>query len=429
MDVFGVALACLDLLSAVATRAPVLLAVDDAHWLDRSSLEVLAFVARRLSPDPVLLLVATRAAGGDALADAGLPELVVGPLDAPTSATLIDLARPDLDPGLRDKVLTLAAGNPLAVLELPLSLHDDPGPDLAGGLLPLTSRLERSFAGRVSELPEATRDLLLAAAVGDTGDVVDVLAVAGVVAGTPRGLADLEPAAAAGLAVLDGDGIRFRHALVRSAVHQAAPAGRRQAVHAALARVTVHQPDRYAWHLAHAVSAPDESVARELDAAALRAERRGAVTPRCTRSSARPGSASRRRPADDVSCGSPSWRPRPVARTSPPSTWPGRVRCSTTRTTGSASRRRPRRPTSRSAAGRPGWTRWSTSRRRACGGTTSTSPCASSCGRPHAAGTWTSASMSSAAWSRRPTGSASATTTRVCSSSRRTPRRSTAAAG
>ncbi len=254
-----------------------MLAVDDAHWLDRSSLEVLAFVARRLSPDPVLLLVATRAAGGDALADAGLPELVVGPLDAPTSATLIDLARPGLDPGLRDKVLTLAAGNPLAVLELPLSLHDDPGPDLAGGLLPLTSRLERSFAGRVVELPEATRDLLLAAAVGDTGDVVDVLAVAGVVAGTPRGLADLEPAVAAGLAVLDGDGIRFRHALVRSAVHQAAPAGRRQAVHAALARVTVHQPDRYAWHLAHAVSAPNESVARELDAAALRAERRGAV--------------------------------------------------------------------------------------------------------------------------------------------------------
>src|SRR3954467_1140959 len=209
VDVFGVALACLDLLSAVTARGPAVLVVDDAHWLDPSSLEVLAFVARRLSPDPVLLLVAPGAAGGEVFADAGLPELVLGPLDGPTSAALIDLTRPGLDPALRVKVLALAEGNPLAVLELPLSLQEDAGPELSGGLQPLTRRLERSFAGRVAELPDATRDLLLAAAGGDPGGVADVLAVAGAVTGMPRAVSDLEPAVAAGLAVLDGDGVRF----------------------------------------------------------------------------------------------------------------------------------------------------------------------------------------------------------------------------
>jgi DNA-binding CsgD family transcriptional regulator/tetratricopeptide (TPR) repeat protein len=277
VDVFGVALVCLDLLSEVATRGPLAVVVDDAHWLDASSVEVLAFVARRLSPDPVLLLVATRLPGGDLFAEAGLPELVLGPLDESASGALIDSASPGLDPGLRARVLGLAEGNPLAVLELPLSLPRDAGIDVPDDLVPLTRRLERSFAGRVAELPDATRDLLLAAAVGDTADVADVLAVAGLVAGSARAVEDLEPAVAAGLVAVDDSGIRFRHPLVRSAVNQAASTGRRQAVHAALAAVTVDQPDRHAWHLAHAVTEPSESVARRLDDAAVRAERRGAV--------------------------------------------------------------------------------------------------------------------------------------------------------
>jgi DNA-binding CsgD family transcriptional regulator len=281
VDVFGVALACLDLLSALTARGPVVVVVDDAHWLDASSVEVLAFVARRLSPDPVLLLVATRSTGGDVLAGSGLPELVLDPLDESASAALIDLASPGLDPAVRSSVLALAEGNPLAILELPLSLEPDARwdlPKLPGRLLPLTRRLEQSFAGRIAELPEPTRDLLLAAAIGDTGDVVDVLAVARLVAGAPREVADLDPAVLAGLATVDAAGIRFRHPLVRSAVSQAAPAGRRQAVHAALAELAVDQPDRRAWHLAYAVAAPSEAVAHELDDAAVRAERRGAVT-------------------------------------------------------------------------------------------------------------------------------------------------------
>ena len=278
VDVYGVALAGLDLLSAISARGPVAVVVDDAHALDQPTIDVLTFVARRLSPDPVLLLAATRSTNGDPFTDAGLPDLPLAPLDAPTSATLIDRSAPGLDPTLRARILALAAGNPLALLELPLSLPHDSLGRPRDGLLPLTRRLERAFAGRVADLPPVTRDLLLTAAVGDTGDLVEILAAAGLVAGTPRSVDDLAPAVAAGLITMDDGVVRFRHPLVASAVGQVGSAGRRQAVHAALAAVIVDQPDRQAWHRASAVTAPSEAVAHDLDEAAGRAERRGAVT-------------------------------------------------------------------------------------------------------------------------------------------------------
>jgi len=277
VDVYGVALACLDLLSAICTQRPVAVVVDDAHVLDPSSLDVLTFVARRVSPDPVLLLAATRSTGGDRFTDAGLPELRLEPLDERTSAALIDATSPGLAVALRTDVLALAGGNPLALLELPLSLALDPVRRPREGLVPLTQRLERAFAGRVADLPPVTRDLLLAAALGDTVDLGEILAAAGLVTGTPRAVGDLDPAVAAGLIIVDAGGVRFRHPLVASAVAQAGSAGGRQAVHAALAEVIVDQPDRQAWHRAHSVTTPSEAVARALAEAAVRAERRGAV--------------------------------------------------------------------------------------------------------------------------------------------------------
>jgi len=253
VDVYGVALACLDLLGAVAARGPVAVVVDDAHWLDPSSAQVLAFIARRLSPDRVLLLAATRSPGPDLFTDAGLPDLVLGPLDDATCQVLIDRAVPGLDPQVRSAVLSLAEGNPLAVLELPLSLGPQSGPQPglrpaqeltagrepqrlgADGPLPLTRRLERAFAGRVVELPPATRDVLLAAAVGDTTDLAEALAAAGLVAGAARTVADLDAAVDAGMATVHGGSVRFRHPLVAAAVAQVDTPGRRQAMHAALA--------------------------------------------------------------------------------------------------------------------------------------------------------------------------------------------------
>ena len=275
-DVFRVSLAFLDLLSALAATAPVAVLVDDLHWLDRSSAAVLAFTARRLESDPVLLLAASRGVEDDPLSDAGVPDLALGPLDAPASAALLDRTSPALAGGTRSAVLAAAAGNPLGLLELPLAVGDGVPGQVPDGVLPLTRRLERAFAGRAADLPAATRELLLVAAVDDSGDLDEVLSAARLLAGSARTVDDLAPAVSAGLARTGPGGVRFRHPLVRSAVHQAAGPGRRSAAHAALATV-VADPDRRAWHRAAAAPGPDEEVAGELEGVAARARRRGSV--------------------------------------------------------------------------------------------------------------------------------------------------------
>ncbi len=113
-DRFLIALAVLDLVAEAATAAPHLLLVEDGHWLDPSSAEVLAFVARRLSSDPIVLLAAVRAGFGTPFEDAGLPELHLERLDEAAAEALLDARAPGLTPAIRERVLADAAGNPLA---------------------------------------------------------------------------------------------------------------------------------------------------------------------------------------------------------------------------------------------------------------------------------------------------------------------------
>ena len=117
-----VGLAALELLAVGAGRAPVLVVAEDVHWLDPSTCEVLAFVSRRLGADPVGLVGTAREAELDdnPLAGAGLAELRLGPLDPAAAAALLD-ATAVLDPVARQRVLEEAAGNPLALVELPLT--------------------------------------------------------------------------------------------------------------------------------------------------------------------------------------------------------------------------------------------------------------------------------------------------------------------
>ncbi len=278
-DLFLIGLGSLEILSEAAASSPLLLIADDAQWLDRPTAAVLAFLARRLDVEPIILLAALRDGYDSVLAEAGMPELGLTGLDEAAAAALLDATAPALDAAARARVLANAAGNPLALVELPAALRSAYAGDGAvlPPVLPLTARLEQAFAARATGLPEAARRVLLAAAVDDEADLTEVLAVASSLAGSALPADAVDPAVFAGLVEADEVSIRFRHPLVRSAIYQQASAPLRRAAHAALAAVLAGQPDRRAWHRAAATVGVDEEVAAELEAAAWRAHRRGAV--------------------------------------------------------------------------------------------------------------------------------------------------------
>ncbi|MFK4500798.1 DNA-binding CsgD family transcriptional regulator/tetratricopeptide (TPR) repeat protein [Bradyrhizobium japonicum] len=272
-DIFLVALATLSLLSERATREPLLLVADDAQWLDQATFEVLAFVSRRLSSDPIVLVVAMRDDFKSPLGDASAQRLRLSGLDAADAEHLLDANAPGLPAELRSRFLKEASGNPLALVELPR------GERAAGDTpwLPLTDRLERAFSNRLSDLPPIARLLLFVTAENDGTSLHEILSAAEAVLGERVGIDAMAPAVAAKLIEINGTEVRFRHPLVRSAMHQAADPATRQRIHAALAAVIHDQLDRQLWHRAAATIGPDDELAGEYDLMAARALRRGAV--------------------------------------------------------------------------------------------------------------------------------------------------------
>ncbi|TCO19736.1 regulatory LuxR family protein [Kribbella steppae] len=276
-DRFLVGLAVLSLLAATAEDQPLACVVDDAQWLDRSSLQCMAFAARRLLAEPVALIFAARGPGGDHEL-AGMPGLTVTGLGHDDARALLATAIGGrVDAEVRDRIIAETGGNPLALLQLPRGL----GPsELAGGFWlpdsrPLASRIENSFHRQFQSLPPQTRRMLLTAAAEPTGDVT-LLWRAAELQGIPPDAA--AAAETAGLVEL-GARVHFGHPLVRSAVYQAASAGDRRETHRALAEVTDPEadPDRRAWHRAHSAAGPDEQVAAELENSAGRAQARGGL--------------------------------------------------------------------------------------------------------------------------------------------------------
>ena len=278
-ELFVIALAALELLSEAATRDPVLVVAEDAHWLDRPSADALAFIARRVEFDAVIILAAIRDGSDSPLLQAGLSELRVPALADGPARRLLDTRYPGLAPAVRGRLLAEAEGNPLALLELPGGLDAGirSGEHMLPARLPLTARLEHAYAARAADLPQATRTLLVTAAADDSGSLAEVMNATGGVLGTAPAVSDLDPAIEARLIETGDQLIRFWHPLVRSAVYQAASVAERHAAHAALADVLAGDPDRRAWHRAAAAVGPDASVATELEQAALRARRRGGV--------------------------------------------------------------------------------------------------------------------------------------------------------
>jgi DNA-binding CsgD family transcriptional regulator len=263
-------IAVLTLLSYLSEDRPLLVVADDAQWLDRGSLDALAFAARRLQAEPLVLLLGARGNLPPPGFERDFPELLLAPLSTQDAGRLLD-AQPHPPRGrAREQVLAQAAGNPMALIELSRIIAADPaaGRRWATEPLPPTERLAAAIAALYGAFPAATREALLLAAVADSPDLT-ATAIPGLTADA------LAPAERAGLTRVDGSGPHFTHPLVRSAVYHAAPFAERAAAHRKIAEKLRDQPDRYAWHLAAGALEPDEHVATLLEETAAQAQQRG----------------------------------------------------------------------------------------------------------------------------------------------------------
>jgi DNA-binding CsgD family transcriptional regulator len=266
-DRFRVGLAVLTLLAEVATERPLIWVVDDAPWVDRASLQAVAFAARRLRRESVAVVFATRPPGPPELA--GLPELNLTGLPDDDARELLRTVLPGpVDEPVRDRMVAEARGNPLALLEL----RPAPGDPAE---TPLPARIEQHYRRQLATLGVSTRLLVLVAAADPTGDPV-LLWRAAESLGIPAGA--VAPAAAAGLIEI-GSQVRFWHPLVRSAIYRAAPDDDRRRAHAALAAATDPEADpaRQAWHAGQAVAGPDDDIADRLEQSASQAQARGGL--------------------------------------------------------------------------------------------------------------------------------------------------------
>jgi DNA-binding CsgD family transcriptional regulator len=273
-DRFTAYAGALSLLARAAEDGPLLLLVDDAHWLDGASLEALVFIARRLGAEGIALVLAARA-GVSARADtAPLPRLALGGLtDIDATALLRSFAPAPPAPSVARALVAGAAGNPMALIELAGVLEPE---QLAGAAplpdpLPVGEALAEALLRPLKAFPQRTRDALLLASADDgAGPMARALSAAGLT------LVDLEPAERVRLVKVGPRRTVFSHPLVRAAVYSAAPAPDRRAAHRAHAEAAQalgegSSLDRRAWHLARAAAGPDETAAAELEMAAARA--------------------------------------------------------------------------------------------------------------------------------------------------------------
>ncbi|MFD5244847.1 AAA family ATPase [Amycolatopsis sp. NPDC058340] len=271
-NAYQVGLAALSLLSEEAAARPLLIVAEDVQWMDRESADVLAFVARRIETEPIVLIATLRDGEPSPLRDAGLSSMDLGRLPEEVAAELLDSVAPGITWSVRSRILAEADGNPLALTELPSAVTGTSDP-----VLPLTERLERTFGARFTALPEPARTTLLVAALNETGSLTETLAAAATLLGEDVEPSVLRPAAEARLIDLEARTVSFRHPLMRSAIPASVPIEERRRVHLSLAETFRAQPDRRAWHQAAAATGADENVAWDLENAAERSRHRGGV--------------------------------------------------------------------------------------------------------------------------------------------------------
>jgi DNA-binding CsgD family transcriptional regulator len=279
-DRFAVAASYLNLMAAAAEDEPVLVLVDDAHWVDDASLEVLAFVARRLRGERVVMLFATRLPPTPAPVTAesqlsSLDTLTLGGLEVDEAQKLLSaMGRPQLGSSTLEEVVARTGGNPLALIEMsgPWYGSDPSGPVAVG------PRLATAFGERLKFLSGQARATLLVlacAATADSDAIPDALSALSL------DVAHLDDAERAGLVFVSAGKLSFTHPLVRSAVYHLAAPPERRAAHRALAEALSGRShpvanERRCLHLAAGAEGFNDSVASQLELLATDAVERGA---------------------------------------------------------------------------------------------------------------------------------------------------------
>jgi DNA-binding CsgD family transcriptional regulator len=270
----AVRMALLGLLGALAEMAPVLVTVDDAQWLDESSLEALSFAVRRLDAERVAVIAAARTGRPIALSVPAEAQLVVQGL-AEVEARRLLVDRSGLRGRAADGLVRVAAGNPLALLELPEVVGTVPASE---GVEPpvVGVRVRAAFQQRLDQLPSSARLAVGVVAADDVAVLHEILAAFTIL---DLGADSLGPAEREHLVTIEADTVSLRHPLLRSVAYHALSPPERREIHAALAEVIDERValERRTWHRAAAALGPDEDVARALDQVAVAAERRGAL--------------------------------------------------------------------------------------------------------------------------------------------------------
>jgi DNA-binding CsgD family transcriptional regulator len=260
---FALGAATLALFSVSSQDQPLLVVVDDAHWADVASQEVICFVGRRLVSERIAMFAGVRAREYSVIGEErSFAHLTLPGLPADEARSLLETASSDsLAPTVVSELLDVCAGNPLGLIELPLALTraqrrgEQPLPDL----IEVGPAVQRAFAARAATLdPGANQALLVLAASGESD--VALLQRTGVTSGA------VDAIKASGLVQQQSGTLSFMHPLMQAAIYSAANPDERRAAHRALADVV--EGPRRAWHLASAASGPDESVARSLEAVA-----------------------------------------------------------------------------------------------------------------------------------------------------------------
>jgi DNA-binding CsgD family transcriptional regulator len=280
VDSRAVGTALLSALRELATRGPLLLAVDDWQWLDQATASTLGYAVRRLEGQEVGLLASVRTgdqwpdkASGrpvhraltilDALCAESHGATTLAPLSTEHTEELLRRKFPGrLSPAAAAKAATASDGNAFFAVEIARELLRL-GHTAASGTLPVPRQLQDLLEAELERMPATTREALLAAACLAQPDRDQVDAVA------------LGEAEDAGLVEVENDGrVRFTHPLFRAAVYGSAQDHQRRTVHRALA-LRVTDPEERARHLALGAEGPDEDVAAQLDEAAHLAHGRG----------------------------------------------------------------------------------------------------------------------------------------------------------